>query len=78
MPEEIKLNGSIGELKGAFDSNYSFKLEVKGSATLLKLSHQVVGLLEPEWKENHRNGWNKLLGEHFKNFVEKKYNGIQN
>ncbi|MDQ0200792.1 hypothetical protein J2S10_003994 [Neobacillus ginsengisoli] len=28
--------------------------------------------MEPQWEENHRNGWKKLLGEHFKNFVEKK------
>ena len=71
--EEIRLNGPIGEMKGAVNSNYSFKLEEKGSSTVLKLSHQVVGLLEPQWEQNHRNGWNKLLQELFKTYVEKKY-----
>lgn len=71
--EEIRLNGPIGEMKGAVNSNYSFKLEEKGSSTILKLSHQVVGILEPQWEQNHRNGWNKLLEELFKNYVEKKY-----
>lgn len=71
--EEIRLNGPIGEMKGALNSNYSFVLEEKGSSTLLKLSHQVIGLLEPEWEENHRNGWKKLLADSFKNYVETKY-----
>ncbi|WP_342429994.1 metalloregulator ArsR/SmtB family transcription factor [Neobacillus sp. FSL H8-0543] len=70
--DEIRLNGPISEMKGAVNSNYGFKLEEKGSATVLKLSHQVVGLLEPEWEQNHRNGWNKLLNELFKNYIEEK------
>lgn len=76
--DEIRLNGPIGEMKGAVNSNYSFKFEVKGSSTILKLSHQVVGLLDPEWEQNHRNGWNKLLNELFKNYVEEKFSKQNN
>ena len=61
-PEEIKLIGLLG-MRGAVNSHYSYKLETKGSATVLRLSHDAVGLLEPQWEEEHRKGWAYLLGK---------------
>jgi DNA-binding transcriptional ArsR family regulator/uncharacterized protein YndB with AHSA1/START domain len=70
-PEEIKLVGLLG-MKGAVNSNYSYKLEEKGSSTVLKLTHHAMGLLEPQWEEAHRHGWNELLNNLLKGYVEKK------
>lgn len=70
-PEEIKLIGLLG-MKGAVNSHYVYKLEERGSSTILKLSHHAVGLLEPQWEEEHRHGWNELLNKLLKEYVEKK------
>ena len=67
--EEIRLNGLLG-MYGAVNSSYIYKLEDKGNSTLVKLSHQAVGLLEPQWEEAHQHGWNELLGKLLKNYVE--------
>ena len=67
-PEEIKLIGLLG-MRGAVNSHYSYKLETKGSATVLRLSHDAVGLLEPQWEEEHRKGWAYLLGK-LKEYIE--------
>lgn len=69
-PEEIKLIGLLG-MKGAVNSHYSYKLEEIGSATVLRLSHDAVGLLEPQWEEEHRKGWTYLLGK-LKEYMESK------
>ena len=68
-PEEIRLNGPLG-MRGAVNSDYSYVLEEQGNATVLKLSHQAAGLLDPEWEEQHRHGWQELLGKLLKEFVE--------
>ncbi|NDI34299.1 SRPBCC domain-containing protein [Chengkuizengella sediminis] len=70
-PEEIRLSGLLG-MEGAVNSAYSFKLEEKGSSTVLKLSHHAVGLMNPDWQKSHNEGWKELLGEFLKNYVEKK------
>lgn len=67
--EEIRLNGLLG-MTGAVNSAYSFKLEPKGDATILKLSHHAVGLIDPEWETMHEEGWNELLGDFLKNYLE--------
>lgn len=67
--EEIRLNGLLG-MSGAVNSAYSFKLEPNGQATILKLSHHAVGLLDPEWEEMHAEGWKELLGDFLKNYLE--------
>lgn len=68
-PYEIRLNGLLG-MQGAVNSAYSFKLEEKGSSTVLKLSHHAVGLLDPEWEKSHDDGWKELLGTFLKDYVE--------
>jgi DNA-binding transcriptional ArsR family regulator len=69
--EEIRLNGLLG-MSGAVNSFYSYRLSGEGNNTVLQLSHHTVGILEPQWEEAHRHGWNELLAVHLKNFVEKK------
>jgi uncharacterized protein YndB with AHSA1/START domain len=69
--EEIRLNGLLG-MKGAVNSAYTYKLEEKGSGMVLKLSHHAVGLLEPQWEEAHRHGWNELLNVRLREYVENK------
>lgn len=68
--EEIRLNGLLG-MNGAVNSSYSYKLEEEGDFTILKLSHHAVGLLDPEWHQMHHKGWQELLGDFLKNYVEK-------
>ncbi|MFD1736317.1 helix-turn-helix domain-containing protein [Bacillus salitolerans] len=68
-PYEIRLNGLLG-MKGAVNSAFSFKLEERGEDTILKLSHHAVGLIDPNWEEAHRNGWEELLGKFLKTYVE--------
>jgi DNA-binding transcriptional ArsR family regulator/uncharacterized protein YndB with AHSA1/START domain len=67
--EEIRLNGLLG-MKGAVNSFYSYKLENDGYSTVLKLTHEAVGLIEAEWEEAHRHGWNELLAKGLKEYVE--------
>jgi DNA-binding transcriptional ArsR family regulator len=69
-PVEIRLIGLLG-MTGAVNSHYSYKLEAKGSSTVLRLSHDAVGLLEPQWEEEHRKGWTFLLGK-LKEYTESK------
>ncbi|SEQ16495.1 helix-turn-helix domain-containing protein [Piscibacillus halophilus] len=67
--QELRLNGLLG-MKGAVDSAYSYKLEEDGEYTILKLSHHAVGLLDPEWHQMHDEGWQELLDEFLKDYVE--------
>jgi DNA-binding transcriptional ArsR family regulator len=69
--EEIRLNGILG-MNGAVNSFYSYKLSGDGNETVLQVSHHAEGILEPQWEESHRHGWNELLAQHLKDFVEKK------
>ncbi|GEL77591.1 SRPBCC domain-containing protein [Tenuibacillus multivorans] len=68
--EELRLSGLLG-LNAAVESFYSYKLEEDGEYTILKLSHHVVGLLDPEWHQEYDKGWKELLGDFLKNYVEK-------
>ncbi|RLQ95544.1 metalloregulator ArsR/SmtB family transcription factor [Falsibacillus albus] len=66
---EIRLEGLLG-MQGAVISAYGYRLETYGNLTLLKLSHQASGLLDPEWHQAHEEGWKELLGTFLKEFVE--------
>jgi DNA-binding transcriptional ArsR family regulator len=68
-PEEIRVNGPLG-MKGAVNSDYSYVLEAKGDSTVLKLSHHATGLLDPESEQSFRHGWQELLGQFLKDYVE--------
>jgi uncharacterized protein YndB with AHSA1/START domain len=60
-PVEIRMVGVLGK-SGAVTGAYTYKLEEKDGSTVMKLSHQVSGILLPKWEEEHRQGWSKLLG----------------
>jgi DNA-binding transcriptional ArsR family regulator/uncharacterized protein YndB with AHSA1/START domain len=69
FPEEIRLNGHLG-MRGAVNSCYTYVLEEREGATILKLSHTASGLIDPDWKESHAQGWKQLLGNFLKQYVE--------
>ncbi|MGM7702618.1 helix-turn-helix domain-containing protein [Pseudalkalibacillus sp. Hm43] len=68
-PEEIRMNGLLG-MRGAVNSAYTYSLEEKGDQTVLKLSHHAYGLLDPQWRDAHDGGWQELLGQFLKEYVE--------
>jgi DNA-binding transcriptional ArsR family regulator len=68
--EEIRLNGLLG-MKGSVNSSYGYKLIGNEDKTIIQLTHHAAGLLEPHWEEAHKHGWNELLGQHLKEFIEK-------
>jgi DNA-binding transcriptional ArsR family regulator/uncharacterized protein YndB with AHSA1/START domain len=70
-PEEIRLYGHLG-MQGAVNSAYTYRLLEKEGKTLLQLSHTASGLLQENWEEDHKKGWEYLLGTLLKNYVEKK------
>lgn len=74
-PYEIRLKGLLG-MTGAVTSAYAYTLKEDRGATLLSLSHQASGLLDPNWHSAHEEGWKELLGTFLKNYVEqgKRYN----
>lgn len=69
--EEIRLNGLLG-MSGAVNSFYSYRLTEDGEQTILQLTHQATGILEPHWEDAHRHGWNELLAVNLKKFVEQQ------
>jgi DNA-binding transcriptional ArsR family regulator len=70
-PEEIRLHGHLG-MQGAVNSAYTYRLLEKEGKTLLQLSHTASGILQENWEEDHRKGWEHLLGTLLKNYVENK------
>lgn len=70
-PEEIRVQGHLG-MQGAVNSAYTYRLLEKDGGTLLQLSHTASGVIRENWEEDHRNGWEYLLGTLLKNYVEKK------
>lgn len=70
-PEEIRIHGHLG-MQGAVNSSYTYRLEEKDGATVLRLSHTASGIIEEEWEEKHAEGWKYLLGTRLKGYVEKE------
>ena len=68
-PEEIRLHGHLG-MQGAVNSAYTYRLLEKEGKTLLQLSHTASGILQENWEQDHRKGWEYLLGTLLKNYVE--------
>jgi DNA-binding transcriptional ArsR family regulator len=68
-PEEIRIQGHLG-MQGAVTSAYTYRLSEEDGVTTLQLSHTASGLIEEEWEDSHRKGWEYLLGTLLKNFVE--------
>ena len=70
-PEEIRVYGHLG-MQGAVNSAYTYKLIEKDGGTLLQLSHTASGIIKENWEQDHKQGWEYLLGTLLKNFVENK------
>jgi uncharacterized protein YndB with AHSA1/START domain len=60
-PEVLRLEGVLG-MDGPVVSVYEYRLSTRGAKTVLKLTHEAFGLLDPAWKASHTKGWAKLLG----------------
>jgi DNA-binding transcriptional ArsR family regulator/uncharacterized protein YndB with AHSA1/START domain len=69
-PEEIRIFGHLG-MQGAVNSAYTYRLVENDGSTTLQLTHTASGLIEEEWEQSHKEGWNHLLGTLLKNYVEK-------
>ncbi|WP_409251634.1 SRPBCC domain-containing protein [Bacillus sp. SCS-153A] len=69
-PEEIRIQGHLG-MQGAVNSAYTYRLSEEDGVTALQLSHTASGLIEDDWEDSHRKGWEYLLGTLLKNYVEK-------
>lgn len=70
-PEEIRVQGHLG-MQGAVNNAYTYRLLEKDGGTLLQLSHTASGVIRENWEEDHKNGWEYLLGTLLKNYVENK------
>ncbi|WP_421380487.1 SRPBCC domain-containing protein [Bacillus salacetis] len=68
-PKEIRIQGHLG-MHGAVNSAYTYRLSEEGGVTTLQLSHTASGLIEEEWENSHRKGWEYLLGTLLKKYVE--------
>jgi len=69
-PEWLRLTGPIG-IRGAVAGVVDIMLEPKGQATVVRLSHRVVGEVTGETEASYDREWKSLLGERLKPFVER-------
>lgn len=69
-PEILRLTGPLG-MTGPVNSYYEYTLleANAGAGTILRLSHRVIGVLDPKWPQAHEDGW-RMLWEHLKSWVE--------
>jgi len=68
--ERFDLVGQIGMARLAY-SFVSFAFEDDGNGTRVKLSHRGIGELDAVAEQEYGHGWKVLLGEAFRNWVEK-------
>ncbi|MBX3120147.1 MAG: helix-turn-helix domain-containing protein [Fimbriimonadaceae bacterium] len=67
--KELRMLGPMG-MSGAVAGYVEYRLEAEGKDTRLKLSHRVVGEVTDERKSLYTTGWNALLTQRLKPFVE--------
>lgn len=65
----ISWKGSMG-MGSAVLGVIKIELEEKENTTLLKLSHHAIGLIDSNASENYNTGWQHLLRDRFKPYVE--------
>jgi uncharacterized protein YndB with AHSA1/START domain len=68
--ETFEFSGRCG-MGGAVNGVICFILENKGSSTLLKMEHDVVGHVTEKTQAGYSYGWNDLLEKRLKAYVEK-------
>jgi len=67
--EKLRMIGPMG-MSGAVMGAIDFALESRDGATLLKLSHHIIGEVDGTVQETYTNGWQELLSQNLKIFVE--------
>lgn len=67
--KKLRMTGPMG-MRGPVMGTIGFDLVPEGDGTRLKLSHHVMGVVDDDDRETYTHGWQELLGEHLKRFVE--------
>lgn len=67
--KRLVLSGTL-DMAGAVAGTATFDLEPHADGTLLKLRHEAVGPIAAETRSSYTAGWNALLGERLKAYVE--------
>lgn len=67
--KKLRLMGPMG-MRGPVMGTIGFDLVAEEDGTRLKLSHRVLGAVEDGDRETYTHGWQVLLGEHLKRYVE--------
>jgi uncharacterized protein YndB with AHSA1/START domain len=67
--EVLRLSGPMG-MPGPVVGVIGYTLEPQGGATLLKLSHRIIGHVSEEQRQRYTDGWRELLDTRLKVFVE--------
>jgi uncharacterized protein YndB with AHSA1/START domain len=69
-PTELGLTGPFG-MRGAVMGRVMIVLERQDTATIVRLSHRVVGEVTDETRQSYSGGWRTLLGQGLKPYVER-------
>ncbi|HET6781859.1 MAG TPA: SRPBCC domain-containing protein [bacterium] len=69
-PVELGFTGPLG-MRGAVVGRVMITLERQGTTTVVRLSHRVVGDVTEENRQSYSGGWQKLLGQGLKPYVER-------
>lgn len=69
-PAELGLNGPLG-MRGAVVGRVMITLERQGTTTVVRLSHRVVGEVTEKTRQAYDSGWQTLLGQGLKPYVER-------
>jgi len=71
--KKLCLMGPMG-MSGPVVGTMTFDLEPDGSGTRVRLSHQIMGAVDEEIRHGYTSGWQELLGDHLRRFVEEGKN----
>lgn len=67
--KKLRLMGQMG-MSGPVMGTIAFDLLPERNGTRLKLTHRAMGAVDDDDRETYTHGWQELLGEHLKRFVE--------
>ncbi len=70
LGKKLTVNGTMG-MPHAVAGIVNFDLEPQGDGTLLKLQHYAIGPISEETRASYHAGWQMLLGDALKAFVER-------
>lgn len=67
--ELLRLTGPMG-MTGPVVGVIEYQLKPRGDGTLLRLSHRAFGDIDDETRDNYESGWQMLLNQALKQYVE--------